>query len=199
MAKLVKTKIRNRKQKNRKSKTQKKTLKGGINYLIGHEGIDQNGNVYGRSLTNKFAVLQPTTDNKTSLPILHITNLDMVSIFPNNDDNYMYHTFFIAQIDKNVTGELDTINWTIAKLVNELLSKLNKNNENDPNNPNKVKYDLKNIKINDFKFEIKNEINVITISGNVYISNFNKINKQINNSVYNKLPDDTNNVIKGYI
>ena len=120
----------------------------------------------------------------------------MVSVFPNKDNNYIYHSLFIAQIDNNISGELDTINWSITKFVNDLLNKLNLN---ITNNPNKVKFGLKDIKINDFKFEIKNEINTINISGNVYISNINKLNLQIENNVYDKMPDDTNNIIKEYM
>jgi hypothetical protein len=120
----------------------------------------------------------------------------MVSIFPNRDKNYIYHSLLIAQIDKNTTGELDTINWSITKFINDLLNKLNTNSEN---NPNQVKYALKDIRINDFKFEIKSDINVINLSGNVYISNIKKINKQIDKNVYNQLPDDVNNTIKGYL
>jgi hypothetical protein len=119
----------------------------------------------------------------------------MVSILPNNDDNFIYHSLFISQIEKNIT-ELETINWTIIKFINDFLGKLN---VNDANNPNKVKYDVKDIKINDFKFEIKNDVNIINISGNVYISNINKLNKQIDNKVYDKMPDDTNNIIKEFI
>jgi hypothetical protein len=120
----------------------------------------------------------------------------MVSVFPNKDDNYIYHSLFIAQIEKNIT-EFETINWTIKKFINNLLENLN--NINDANNSNKVKYGVNDVKINDFKFEIKNDINTINLSGNVYISNINKLNAQINTNVYDKMPDDTNNIIKDYM
>jgi hypothetical protein len=201
MRKTVKNKIKNKKTKNqkpKKTKTQKnkKSQKGGINYLIGNINRDRNGYVDNKSVSDNFTALQNKIKEDQTLPNLHVTNLEMVSALPNKDNNFIYHSFFIAQIDKNITGELDTINWSIIKFFNDLLNKLNSNIEN---NPNKVKYGLKDIKINDFKFEIKNEINTITISGNVYISNINKVNSQIEKNVYGKLPDDTNNIIKGYI
>lgn len=192
MGTLVKNKIRTKKlKKSKKSKTQK----GGVNYLIGNVIKDKHGYVQSKNLTNNFVPLSTKIDDSKSLPVLNITNLDMVSVFPNKDNNYIYHSLFISQIDKNITGELETMNWSISKFINDLLDKLN---VNDVNNPNKVKYGLKDVKINDFKFEIKNEANTINISGNVYISNINKLNKQIDNKVYGKLPDDTNKIIKSY-
>jgi hypothetical protein len=199
MTRLAKTKFRNKKTK--KSKTQKnknlkKSQKGGINYLIGTLNKDRSGYVDNKSVSDNFTALQNKIKEDQTLPNLHVTNLEMVSALPNKDNNFIYHSFLIAQIDKNITGELETINWTINKFFNDLVNKLNLNSEN---NPNKVKYGLKDIKINDFKFEIKNEINTITITGNVYISDINKVNSQIEKNVYGKLPDDTNNIIKGYI
>jgi hypothetical protein len=199
MTRLAKTKFRNKKTK--KSKTQKnknlkKSQKGGINYLIGTLNKDRSGYVDNKSVSDNFTALQNKIKEDQTLPNLHVTNLEMVSALPNKDNNFIYHSFLIAQIDKNITGELETINWTINKFFNDLVNKLNLNSEN---NPNKVKYGLKDIKINDFKFEIKNEINTITISGNVYISDINKVNSQIEKNVYGKLPDDTNNIIKSYI
>jgi hypothetical protein len=189
-----KSKIKNKK-KLKKSKTQKKQ-KGGINYLIGNLNKDRNGYVQSKNVSDNFAQLSNSLEPNQSLPNLHITNLEMVSVLPNKDNNFIYHSLFIAQIVKNLSGELETINWSITKFFTDLLNKLNSNSEN---NPNKVKYGMKDIKINDFKFEIKNEINTINISGNVYISNFNKVNLQIENNVYDKMPDDTNNIIKEYI
>lgn len=189
----IKAKIKNKKLQ-LKAKT-KKMYKGGVNYSIGSLNVDKNGYMKDKQLINKFNELSSKIDDKQNLPILHMTNLDMVSIFPNRDKNYIYHSLLIAQIDKNTTNELDTINWSIMKFINELINKLNNNNTN---NPNQVKYALKDVRINDFKFEIKNEINVINLSGNVYISNINKINKQIDKNVYDKLPNDINNSIKGY-
>jgi hypothetical protein len=196
MRTLVKTKIKNTNKKS-KTKTQKKTQKGGIHYLIGNVNKDRNGYTQSKNLSNNFTLLSNKIEDNQSLPNLHITNLEMVSVFPNKDNNFIYHSLFIAQIDKNISGELDTIHWSITKFINDLLNKLNLNSEN--NNPNNVKYGLKDIKINDFKFEIKNEINTIIISGNVYISNINKLNLQIENNVYDKMPDDTNNIIKEYM
>lgn len=193
MTSLVKTKIK--KQKKQKTKTQKKLQKGGVNYLIGNINRDKNGYVQKKDLINNFITLPTKIEDNQSLPILHMTNLDMVSILPNKDDNFIYHSLFIAQIEKNIT-ELETINWTISKFINDLLVKLN---VTDANNPNKLKYDVKDIKLNDFKFEIKNDINIINISGNVYISDMNKVNKQIDKKVYDKMPDDTNNIIKEFI
>jgi hypothetical protein len=196
MALLIKTKNKNKKPKTKKSKTQKKTQKGGISYLIGTINKDRNGYTQNKTISDNFAALSNNIEENKSLPNLHITNLEMVSIFPNTDNNFIYHSLFIAQIIKNISGELDTINWSITKFFTDLLVKLNLNSEN---NPNKVKYGIKDIKINDFKFEIKNEINTINLSGNVYISNINKINLQIENKVFDKMPDDTNNIIKDYI
>ena len=149
-----------------------------------------------KNVSDNFAPLPIIIEANQSLPNLHITNLEMVSIFPNKDNNFIYHSLFIAQIDKNILGELETINWSITKFFNDLLNKLNLNSEN---NPSMIKYGLKDIKINDFKFEIKTEINTIIISGNVYITDINKLNSQIENNVYDKMPDDTNNIIKEYI
>jgi len=193
---MAKTKIKNKKNKKSKTKKNKKSQKGGINYLIGTVNRDRNGYVDSNSVSDNFTALRNKIKEDQTLPNLHVTNLERVSALPNKDDKFIYHSFFIAQIDKNITGELETINWSVTKFFNDLLNKLNLNSEN---NPNKVKYGLKDIKINDFKFEIKNEINTITISGNVYISDINKLNSQIEKNVYRKLPDDTNNIIKGYI
>jgi len=197
MATLVK-KIKNQKKTKKKLKKpkQKKTQKGGLNYLIGNISKDRHGYVQGKSVSDNFASLSNNIETNQSLPNLHVTNLEMVSIFPNKDNNFIYHSLFIAQIDKNISGELDTINWSITKFFNDLLNKLNLNNEN---NPNKIKYGLNDIKLNDFKFDIKNEINTINISGNVYVSNINKLNSQIENKVFDSMPDDTNNIIKEYI
>jgi len=201
MKTIVKTR-HNYKNKNKKSKTKtqrtyKKIQKGGANYSIGNVNKDRNGYVQNKIISDTFNVLpNRTIDANQSLPILHITNLDMVSVFPNKDDNYIYHSLFIAQIEKNIT-EFETINWTIKKFINNLLENLN--NINDANNSNKVKYGVNDVKINDFKFEIKNDINTINLSGNVYISNINKLNAQINTNVYDKMPDDTNNIIKDYM
>jgi hypothetical protein len=196
MTRLAKTKFRNKKTKKSKTQKNKKSQKGGINYLIGTVDRDRNGYIDSNSVSNNFTALRNKIKEDQTLPNLHVTNLETVSALPNKDDKFIYHSFFIAQIDKNITGELETINWTITKFFNDLVNKLNLNNEN---NPNKVKYGLKDIKINDFKFEIKNEINTITISGNVYISDINKLNSQIEKNVYGKLPDDTNDIIKSYI
>jgi len=201
MKTIVKTR-HNYKNKNKKSKTKtqrtyKKIQKGGANYSIGNVNKDRNGYVQSKIISDTFNVLpNRTIDANQSLPILHITNLDMVSVFPNKDDNYIYHSLFIAQIEKNIT-EFETINWTIKKFINNLLENLN--NINDANNSNKVKYGVNDVKINYFKFEIKNDINTINLSGNVYISNINKLNAQINTKVYDKMPDDTNNIIKDYM
>jgi hypothetical protein len=195
MALLIKTKNKNKKPKTKKSKTQKKTQKGGIGYLIGTINRDRHG-VQTKTLSDNFAALSNNIESNQSFPNLHITNLEMVSIFPNTDNNFIYHSLFIAQINKNISGELDTINWSITKFFTDLLVKLNLNSEN---NPNKVMFGIKDIKINDFKFEIKNEINTIILSGNVYITNINKLNLQIENKVFDKMPDDTNNIIKDYI
>lgn len=195
MPSIFKTKNKKKKLKSKAKAKTKKMYKGGVNYSIGSINKDQNGYVRDKQLINKFNELSSKIDDKQTLPILHMTNLDMVSIFPNRDKNYIYHSLLIAQIDKNITGELDTINWSIMKFINDLLNKLN---TNTANNPNQVKYALKDVRINDFKFEIKNEMNIINLSGNVYISNINKINKQIDKNVYNQLPNDVNNTIKGY-
>jgi hypothetical protein len=197
MTRLTKTKFSNKTAKKSKTQKNKKSQKGGINYLIGKVTKDKSGTyIQSKNVEDNFAELQNTIQDNQPLPNLHITNLETVSVFPNKDNKFIYHSLFIAQIDKNISGELNTINWSIIKFFNDLLDKLNSNSEN---NPNKVKYGLKDIKINDFKFEIKNEINTITISGNVYISNINKLNSQIEKNVYDKLPTDTTNIIQDYI
>ena len=83
-----KSKIKNKK-KLKKSKTQKKQ-KGGINYLIGNLNKDRNGYVQSKNVSDNFAQLSNTLEANQSLPNLHITNLEMVSVFPNKDNNFIY-------------------------------------------------------------------------------------------------------------
>jgi len=171
--------------KSRKTTTKKQKKRGGMNYKIGKK--DKYGDTFGNNLIE----LGPPVNEP--LPQLHITNLAMVSIFPNTDPGYKYHSFLVASIDTNTTFNLETINWAIENYLNKILAKIKESS------PNENKINLNNIKINDFKIELKPEIKTIILSGNIYTVDAVKTNKQIQKNVYDKMPDDTNNIIKSYI
>lgn len=133
---------------------------------------------------------------KRELANFHYTNLENVSIYPNNDENFSYHSLFISYIDQNIK-ELDVVKWSINNFLNNLLIKLN--NTTNTDNINNIRYTIKDVKINDFKFDFDIDKNVIILSGHVYITNIKKLNKQIDTKLNKGLNTDVINNINGFI
>lgn len=177
--------------KRKKSYTKKRRngLKGGVYSRIGT--IDaRNGN---KIMEDNFVNMSKTQNN---LAYFHFTNLENAFAYPNNDPNFSYHSLFISYIDDNI-NDLDVIKWSINNFLNDLLTKLN--DTNDTTNTNKIVYTIKDLKINDFKFEFNLDKKAIFLSGNVYITNIKNLNNQIDNTLSNKLNIDATNYIKDFI
>lgn len=117
-------------------------------------------------------------------------------LFQITTKNFSYHSLFISYIDDNI-NDLDIVKWSINKFLNDLLIKLN--DTTNTNNINKIVYTIKDLKINDFKFEFNLDKKGIILSGNVYITNINKLNKQIDTNLNSKLNSDATNYIKDFI
>jgi hypothetical protein len=182
--------------KKKKSFTKKnKIQKGGANYSIGVVN-NRNGYVESKIISDNFNNLTKKIDTNQSLPIFHFTNLEKAFICSNNDPNFTYHSLFLSYIDGNI-NDLDVINWSINKFLNDLLGKIN--NENNENNENKVVYKINDLKINDFKFEFNLDKKAIILSGNVYITNIKKLNNQINTTLNKSINQDTINYVKDFI
>ncbi len=142
------------------------------------------------TINDTFGNIKP---NYSSLSYFHFTNLENVSTGPNKNPDYIYDSLFISFISDNIQ-ELDTIKWSVNKFLGDLLIKLN-----NKNNTNKVQYTMKDLKINDFKFEFSLDKKIIILSGNVYIMDSEKLNKQIDTALENKIGLDPTNIVKSYI
>jgi hypothetical protein len=183
-----------KKTKKSKSRTLKNT-KGGTNYSIG-ETKEKNGFVESQSLSDQFNGLSNNIGKDESLPFFHFTNLEKASTCSNKDPNFTYHSLFLSYIDGNI-NDLDVINWSIHKFLNDLLIKINK--ENDVNKVNKVVCTINDLKINDFKFEFNLDKKAIILTGNVYITNVKKLKNQIDNKLNDRLNTDVTNNINDFI
>ena len=158
----------------KKSYTKKRRnfLKGGVFSRIG-TSYPQPKN---KTVEDKFENLVNT--NQNTFAYFHYTNLENVFTYPNNDENFSYHSLFISYIDHNI-NDLDVVKWSINNFLNNLLTKLN--NTTNTDNINNIIYAIEDLKINDFKFEFNIDKNAIILSGHVYITNINKqINKKLN-------------------
>jgi hypothetical protein len=69
--------------------------------------------------------------DQKSFAYFHFTNLENAFTYPNNDENFSYHSLFISYIDDNI-NELDVVKWSINNFLNDLLIKIN-NTTNTPN------------------------------------------------------------------
>jgi hypothetical protein len=135
-------------------------------------------------------------NNQNSFAYFHFTNLENAFTSPNKDANFSYHSLFISYIDDNI-NDLDVVKWSINNFLNGLLTKLN--DKTNTTNTNKIVYTIKDLKINDFKFEFNLDQKAIILSGNVYITNIKKLNKQIDTNLNTKLNTDATSYIKDFI
>jgi hypothetical protein len=189
---MVKTKTK-RKSK-QKTLKHKKIQKGGVSYKIGEVVRDRYGNIEGKVLSNNFELVTTELGAKSILPFLNILNLDMVSTYPNKDPNFIYHSLFMAQLEDYQPTHLETINWSMEKFRDDVLSKLNADDVDT--NPNKIKYGKKDIKVYNFKLDINNEAKKVNMKGDVYVTDVNRLNKQIDRNVFNKLPSEVSSIVK---
>lgn len=177
----------------KKSYTKKRRnfLKGGVYSRIGT--IDPKYST--KTMEDNFVNMSKKDQN--AFAYFHFTNLENAFTFPNNDENFSYHSLFISYIDDNI-NELDVVKWSINNFLNDLLIKLN-DTTNNTTNINKIVYTIKDLKINDFKFEFNLDKKSIILSGNVYITNIKKLNKQIDTNLNTRLNTDATSYIKDFI
>lgn len=175
--------------KNKSLPRKNKTRKGGAVYRIG-------------TVKNGVAYISKNIDNQSitlkERPFLSIANIPNVFSFPNKDDtNYKYYGYYISQIDDPV--DFDNIVWSIQNYFNKEIA---------PKVPgNTFRLDLSSdIRIYDFKCE-----HILTpiggqqmkssylLQGNIYVTNLEKLNKDMNEQIFTKVPGEIENNIKSYI
>jgi hypothetical protein len=185
----------------RKKTFKNRSKKGGIGYSVGTY-VKHQGQAYKKILDNNIV----KTSNEFSLdrpnPLMTISTLPNVFSFSNKDDtNYKYYGYFMSQIVEPI--DFDSIVWAIQKYFNEeIATKI-------PNNVYKTDISS-DIRIYDFKFQhilVPKDINsndnkmknAFLLQGNIYVTNMDNLNKQINEQVLGKLPEDMKYEIKSFI
>ena len=112
---------------------------------------------------------------------------------PNTDNNYTQIGYLFAKI--MYPFDFISMEWAIEHyLETKILPMLQEKNI--------YKTDIKdNIKIHNFKIQemVKPEVSYHILQGDVYLYNIDKLNKAIDNKVFNKVPDVLGNKIKDYM